>query len=45
MRAVLVAGKLSTIKERRQDQTFYFGEEITGTKTTTPKNYPGFESQ
>jgi hypothetical protein len=41
---ISVVRKLSTIEERRQVQSYLFGEEITGTKVTTPKNCPGFES-
>jgi hypothetical protein len=41
---VSVASKLSMI-EQCPDQSFCFGKEITGTKATTPKICPGFESQ
>jgi hypothetical protein len=38
---VSVARKLSTIAERRQDKSYYFEEEITGTEVTNPKTVLG----
>jgi hypothetical protein len=39
---VNAAPKLSTIEERREDQSSGLTGNITGTKTTTPKTCPGF---
>jgi hypothetical protein len=43
MKMVLVARKLSTIDEQRKEQNC-FGEGITGTKVTNPKNILGSSS-
>jgi hypothetical protein len=43
IRVISVGRKLNTIEKRRQDQSF--GEEITGSKATTPNNCLTFDFQ